>query len=62
MTPMLPTRLQLRTLREAAEILRCSVKTIERRNTDGKIKAIRDGRKVLIEMTEIERYIAEHRT
>lgn len=58
----LPTRLQLLTLSEAARLLRMSVKTVQRRIEGGAICAVRDGRKVAVPMSEIERYLADHRT
>jgi len=58
----LAPRLQLLTLKEAAAILRISIKTLRRRIAAGAISAVRDGRMLRIALSEIERYIAERRT
>jgi excisionase family DNA binding protein len=58
----LAPRLRLLTLKEAAEVLRVSIKTLQRRISAGQLSAIRDGRMLRITLSEIERYIAERRT
>ena len=58
----LPARLHLLTLKEAAAVLRISIKTLQRRIAAGQLSAIRDGRMLRITLSEIERYIAERRT
>jgi excisionase family DNA binding protein len=58
----LAPRLQLLTLKEAAAILRISIKTLRRRIAAGQLSAIRDGRMLRITLAELERYIAERRT
>lgn len=49
--------IQLLTLEEAANILRCSTRTLRSRIKDGEINASLIGNKLLIEYNEIVRYI-----
>lgn len=49
--------IQLLTLEEAANILRCSTRTLRSRIKDGEINASLIGNKLLIEYNEIIRYI-----
>jgi len=58
----LPARLVMLTIGEAADALRVSPKTIQRRIAAGQLSAFRDGRMLRIPQPEIERYIAERRT
>ena len=49
------------TVKQAAEQMQVSTKTIFRRIEDGSIKAIRLGNKIVrIEQAELDRYISEH--
>lgn len=50
----------LLTLPEAAEALRCSVRTLQRRIADGEIRAFRDGRIVRVPASELRRYVEQH--
>ena len=59
---VLPPRLALLTIREAANALRVSPKTILRRIGAGEISAVRDGRLLRISVSEIENFIAQRRT
>lgn len=49
--------IQLLTLEEAANILRCSTRTLRTRIKDGEVNASLIGNKLLIEYNEIVRYI-----
>lgn len=53
------TERQLLTVEDAAEVLNCSEGTVRNRIRDGRITSKRDGRRVVIERAELERYIAE---
>lgn len=55
---MLPSLL---TLTEAAEALRCSRSTLERRIRDGLLPVVRDGGRVLIEEGDLRAYIASRK-
>ncbi len=59
--PVAP-RQTLLTPAEAAQRLAMSKKTVLRRIESGAISAVRDGRMLRIQESELERYIAEHRT
>jgi excisionase family DNA binding protein len=50
----------LLTCDEAAELLRCSRRTIERRVASGEITATRNGRRVLIPLTAIRAFVASN--
>ena len=50
----------LLTLPEAAETLRCSVRTVQRRIAAGELRAYRDGRLVRVPAEEIRRYVRLH--
>ena len=48
----------LLTLDEAAEVLRCSRRTVERRVADGELEIVRNGRRVLVTGGSLERFVA----
>jgi excisionase family DNA binding protein len=50
----------LLTVEEAAEALRCSVRTLQRRISSGELRAYRDGRIVRVPTDELRRYVREH--
>ena len=52
----------LLTIEEAAKILNTSPKTVRRRIDGGALPAIRDGRYVRIQPTDLRAYIAQRRT
>jgi excisionase family DNA binding protein len=52
----------LRTIKEAAEILNCSVKTVRRRIDAKRLRVIRDGGLLRIEPADLEDYIRDHRS
>ena len=51
----------LLTIQEAADRCRVSVRTLEREAADGKIALVRIRSKRMIELAELDRYIAEQR-
>lgn len=52
-------KLELLTRKEAAALLRISVRSLERLAAAGKLKRTKIGSKVLIQRTEIERLVVE---
>ena len=46
-------------IEEVAEILRADEKTVRRRVASGRLKAIKEGGRVLIRESEVERYLSE---
>ena len=50
----------LLTLDEAARLLRCSRRTLERRIAAGLLPVFRDGRRVAVPVEEVRRYVAAH--
>ena len=52
----------LRTIKEVAEIMSCSVKTVRRRIEAKRLRVIRDGRLLRIESADLEDYIRDHRS
>ena len=44
---------RLLTLTEAAEVMRCSKDTVRRRITDGKLRAVRHGRVVRVDLADV---------
>jgi len=51
----------LKSVVEAAELLRISRWTVRSYIRDGKLKPVRLGRRVLVEETELERFVAENK-
>jgi excisionase family DNA binding protein len=51
---------ELLTIDEAADVLRCSRRTIERRIAFGNLAAIRNGRRILISVTAIRAFVASN--
>lgn len=51
----------LKTIPEAAELLRLSYWTVRKDIRDGKLTPVRLGRRVLIEEAELERFVAENK-
>jgi len=54
--------LQLLTLRDAADILNTSMKTLQRRINAGELPVIRDGRIVRVHPRDLQRYISARRS
>ena len=54
--------LQLLTLRDAADILNTSMKTLQRRINAGELPVIRDERIVRVHPADLERYISARRS
>lgn len=52
-----PALFKLLSIRETADILGCSDKTVKRRIAAGDLPVIRDGRLVRVHPTDLERYI-----
>jgi len=55
-----PLDTRLFTMDEAAELLRCSKRTIERRVASEELAAVRNGRRVLVPVTAIRAFIARN--
>ena len=53
---------RLLTIKESAEVLNQSEKTVRRRVDAGELPVIRDGRLVRIHPNDLQRYIAAHRS
>jgi excisionase family DNA binding protein len=45
------------TLQEVAAILRASIKTVRRRIEDGQLKAFKEGGRILVLESELEKYL-----
>lgn len=50
------------TRQEVADLLACSVDTVDRRIRDGRLRAVVDGRLVRIAQSDLDTYMRSHKT
>lgn len=50
------------TRQEVADVLACSVDTVDRRIRDGRLRAVVDGRLVRIALSDLDTYIGSRKT
>lgn len=51
------TYIEILTLKEVADYLKSSVKTVRRRISSGKLKAFKDGGRLLVLASDLEEYV-----
>ena len=59
--PRKPMIEPLLTIQEVAGILKCSLKTVQRRIETGELPVIRDGRMIRVHPADLDRYIRQRR-
>lgn len=60
MRTALSQELEFFTVREAADVLRCTERTVRQKVSDGHLRGYRNGKRILISKQDLQQYINSH--